>query len=286
MARVLAISSQVARGAIGLSAVVPALQALGHDVIALPAILLSNHPGHSRFAGERVSPDLLRRMLDALEANAWLGGIDAVLTGYLPSAEHVAVAADAIARVRAAETASRRALYLCDPVIGDWPKGIYIDPSAAAAIRDKLVPIADILTPNVFELGWLTGHDVVDLATTITAAAASRAPTVVATSVPMSAGAALANVAVGPDRTAAWTSVPRRARVANGTGDLFAALLLGHRLRGCRLHEAVARATAGVEHVVALSLGLEELALAPHLASVAAAPPCAIEAADAAPGEP
>ena len=79
MGRVLAISSQVARGHVGLSAIVPALQALGHEVIALPTILLSNHPGHPRFAGERVAPDLLRRMFDALESNRWLGEIDAVL---------------------------------------------------------------------------------------------------------------------------------------------------------------------------------------------------------------
>ncbi len=94
MGRVLAISSQVARGHVGLSAIVPALQALGHEVIALPTILLSNHPGHPRFAGERIAPDLLMRMLDALEFNRWLGEIDAVLTGYLPSAAHVAVAVD------------------------------------------------------------------------------------------------------------------------------------------------------------------------------------------------
>ena len=84
MPRVLAISSQVARGHVGLGAVVPVLQALGHDVIALPTVLLSNHPGHAHAAGECVGPDQLRRMLDALGANGWLGEIDAVLTGYLP----------------------------------------------------------------------------------------------------------------------------------------------------------------------------------------------------------
>lgn len=279
MARILAISSQVARGAIGLSAAVPALQALGHEVIALPTVLLSNHPGHARFAGERVSPDLLGRMLDALEANGWLAQIDALLTGYLPSVDHVAIAARAIAQRRATATENRRPLYLCDPVIGDWPKGIYIDPSAAAAIRNELVPVADILTPNVFELGWLTSRDVESLASVIDAVEVGGLASVVATSVSMAAGSALANVSVEPNRSVSWTSVPRRARVANGTGDLFAALLLGHRLNGHDQQEALARATAGVELVVSRSEGLEELSLAPNLADMAAAPPVAIEIA-------
>ena len=110
MARVLAISSQVARGHVGLSAIVPALQGLGHEVIGLPTVLLSNHPGHKVVAGERVSPALLRRMLDALEANGWLGEIEAVTTAYLPSVEHVQFAVEAIGRVKA-QAIGARALF-------------------------------------------------------------------------------------------------------------------------------------------------------------------------------
>ena len=139
MPRVLAISSHVACGHVGLAAIVPALQALGHDVIALPTVLLSNHPGHAHVAGARVDPDQLRRMLGALEANGWLGDIDAVLTGYLPSVEHVRFAADAVAAVT---QANPRAIVLVDPILGDDPKGLYIDVTAAAAIRDTLLPAA------------------------------------------------------------------------------------------------------------------------------------------------
>ena len=99
MARIMVISSQVARGHVGLSAIVPACQALGHEVIALPTILLSNHPGHPHASGERIAPAALERMLDALDANSWLSDIDAVLTGYLPSAEHVQFAVEAVTRV-------------------------------------------------------------------------------------------------------------------------------------------------------------------------------------------
>ena len=89
---VLAISSEVARGHVGNSAARFALNRLGHQVIALPTVMLSNHPGHSHVAGTRIEPDTLRRMLDALDKNGWLAEVDAVLTGYLPTAEHVAVA--------------------------------------------------------------------------------------------------------------------------------------------------------------------------------------------------
>jgi pyridoxine kinase len=143
MGRILAISSQVARGHVGLSAIAPALQRLGHDVIALPTILLSNHPGHPAAAGEHVSPDLLRRMLDALRTNGWLGSIDAILTGYLPSAEHVRFAIEAIEGVRPHVS---RVRVLVDPVLGDEPKGLYIDPEAASAIISSPSPMWQLRT--------------------------------------------------------------------------------------------------------------------------------------------
>jgi pyridoxine kinase len=166
MARILAISSQVVHGSVGLSVIVPALQSLGHEVIALPTVLLSNHSGHLHVAGTRIAPETLAAMIDALAANGWLAGVEVVLSGYLPTPEHVAFVAATVGRLRATKPALP---YLCDPVIGDWPKGIYIDEHAAKAIRDQLQPLATMLTPNAFELGWLTGQPVVDLATALTA---------------------------------------------------------------------------------------------------------------------
>jgi pyridoxine kinase len=166
MARILAISSQVAHGSVGLSVIVPALQAQGHEVMALPTVLLSNHPGHPHVAGTRIAPETLTAMVEALTANGWLAGVDAVLSGYLPTPEHIAFVAATVGRLRAGKP---RLPYLCDPVIGDWPKGIYIDQAAAHAIRGQLLPLATMLTPNAFELGWLTGLPVSDLATAMAA---------------------------------------------------------------------------------------------------------------------
>lgn len=260
MACILAISSQVTRGAIGLSAAVPALQALGHEVIALPTVLLSNHPGHATFAGERVAPDLLRRLLDALDANGWLGKIDALLTGYLPSPEHVAVAHEALARVRAAGSAP---FYLCDPILGDEPNGLYLAREAADAIRSSLVAEADILKMNRFECGWLAGEDVTS-AEKVTAAASRQSwRRAVVTSLIASRPATLANVMIEAGRAPLEIPVRARDHVPKGTGDLMSGLLLGHLLRDhTSLEQAFERAVAGVDLVISRSAGADELQLA------------------------
>ncbi|MEQ1694480.1 MAG: pyridoxal kinase [Hyphomicrobiaceae bacterium] len=255
MARILAISSQVARGHVGLSIIVPALQALGHEVIALPSVILSNHPGHPHCAGARISLDHLSAMLDALDNNGWLANIDAVLTGYLPSPQHVAFARKAVARVTAARN-GQPLIYLCDPVLGDDPKGLYIDEAAATAIRDTLIPIASIATPNRFELSFLTGTSILTAASVF--AHPLTGPITVATSIPSNDRGETLNTLISSTAKAV-TRVPLRANVPHGTGDLFSALLLAARLDGKSLAEALAFATAGVDQTLAKSRGADEL---------------------------
>jgi pyridoxine kinase len=263
MSTILAISSQVARGHVGLSAAVPALQALGHDVIALPTVMLSNHPGHGQVAGQRVDPVLLRQMLATLDGHGWLNGVDAVLSGYLPTPEHVAVVAEAVALVRGHNPA---ATYYCDPVLGDDPKGLYIAEAAAQALASTLVSIADVTFPNRFELEWLSGEPVGDVAGAGIAAARLAPPWTIATSIPHDGGA-LATIAIGPD--AAWLSaVARQDGVPNGTGDLFAALFAGYRLGGRSMEQALAAAVDAVAAAICASRGHDELQLVAMLDSV------------------
>jgi pyridoxine kinase len=271
MSSILAISSQVARGHVGLSAVVPVLQRLGHDVVALPTVLLSNHPAHERCAGERIGVEILARMLDALTANGWLGEIAAVLTGYQPSPAHVRFAAEAVKRVRALRSG---ALVLCDPILGDDPKGLYVEEAAAMGVRDELLPMADIITPNCFELAWLAGKDVDDISSAVAAARALPARTTLATSIAAPAGR-LGNVLVSGGETLVC-HVAQRPYAPHGTGDLFSGLVLGHRLRGVSLASAVAAASAGVEVALAASGGCDELALVPALDAIVGAPPLAL----------
>ncbi|MCL4765303.1 MAG: pyridoxal kinase [Hyphomicrobiaceae bacterium] len=275
MARVLAISSQVARGHVGLSAMVPALQRLGHEVWPLPSILLSNHPGHAHVAGLPIAPAALEEMADALDRNGWLSEIDAVVTGYLPSREHVRLAARIVRRLRR----GRAVLYLCDPVLGDEPKGLYLDPDAASAIRGELVPLADVITPNRFELGWLRGRPAHSLEDQQEAARALTGGAVLVTSAARR-GEMIDNVLLessGIRRCA----VLRRPDVPHGTGDFLAALFLGHRLRGETASTALARAAAGVEQAILASHGRDELALVASQDAWPDAAPLEVQAVDA-----
>ena len=253
MARILSISSQVVRGHVGNSAAAPALQRLGHEVWALPTVVLSNHPGHPHVAGTRIEPKLLGEMVAALGRNGWLGEVDAVLTGYLPSPGHVAFAAETIATLKAD---GKRRLILIDPVLGDDPGGLYVAEAAALAMRETLLPLADILTPNRFELAWLSGATVQDTATATAAAARLNVPVVLVTSIP--GGQALVNLLWQADRVDT-AEVPRLARVPHGTGDLLAALLLGHILLGASASAAMRQAVAEVAQVIDSSAGADEL---------------------------
>lgn len=243
-------SSLVAHGPVGLSASAPVLQALGHTVIGLPTVILSNHPGWTRVAGERVSPETLTAMLDALEGNGWLQGVAAVLTGYLPSPGHVAVAAEALARIRAQSPGVR---IVVDPVMGDAPKGLYIARDAAEALRDRLVPLAEILTPNAFELGWLTGEEVTDSAALARAACALRAgsgiASVVVTSVPVSASET--GVLDFCGEASELYTVPRHETVPHGVGDVFGALLAAGQATGAALGalQALIADSVGADHL-------------------------------------
>lgn len=250
MKTVLAISSQVVHGHIGLGAIQPALMALGHEVWALPSLLLSNHPGYHYGAGQTMAPLALEEMADALEANGWLGQVDAILSGYLPSAEHVELVWRLVRRLKA----ERPVLYLCDPVLGDDPKGLYIDQEAAEGIRDTLVPIADIVTPNRFELAWLSGETAGTVREARVAAGRIGGDTLVAATSIQSGPGMIANLAVAGE--AAWISqTPELLNVPHGTGDLLAGLLLGHvlaedELTAERFGDLVGRATAGVRTIL------------------------------------
>lgn len=256
MAKILAISSYVARGYVGLAAIVPTLQALGHEVIAVPSVVLSNHYGYQNVGVSAVEPEEMQAMFDAMEANAGISDVDAVLTGYFPSPVHISIAAKTIDQLKASNPGL---VYLCDPVLGDDPGGLYVPPDTAAAIKSELLGLADILTPNRFELSWLTGESVDDVNSASHAAGLLGRTFVAVTSVP-AGEMQIANV-FKAEESGGNALTARRSKVPHGTGDLFAALVLGHFLNGCDGSLAVAAATAGVAYVVEASLGRPELKL-------------------------
>jgi pyridoxine kinase len=255
MPKILSFSSQVAYGHVGHSVGVFAWQRLGIDVIALPTVILSNRPDYPLVAGMRIEPARLAEMLESLQDNGMLDALDAVFTGYMPSAEHALLIADWLRRLRGQRPDIR---VMCDPILGDDPGGLYIPEAAAEALRDRLIPLADIVKPNRFELGWLTGTAVGSLDAAIEAGL-DLAPTVLVTSGTEPLGK-LTNLLLCRD--GGWlTEVIRREAVPHGSGDLMAALFLGHLVNGRSAAEALALATAGVEAVVEESLGSDELRL-------------------------
>jgi len=248
----LAISSTVAVGHVGLAAITPTLNLIGRTVAALPTITLSNHPGFAHASGRQTDPSVLTAMIDALDANGWLGQFSTILTGYLPSAAHVTFATSAIERIRQRNPAVR---VICDPVLGDDPAGLYIDKTAAQAIREDLIPQANVLLPNRFELAWITDRSIATPHEAIAAAETLGPQRTIAKSIPLSANH-ICNLEITPG-SAASVAIARRSRAPNGTGDMLSALIAAD--------WPLPRATAALGTVIDASLG------ANHLAIVAAA---------------
>ncbi len=278
MANILSISSQVVCGAVGNSVGAFAMQRLGHTVWQIPTVLLSNHPGHGAFSGDATPAKTITALWGGIKAHSWHQDVDAVLTGYIPGPEAVGAIATIVEDLKSLRT---DVVYLCDPAIGDEPKGIYVDPLAATAIRDRLLPIADIATPNRFELSWLAGVEKIATARAAMDASIKLATkTVIATSVPGDADNVIANVLTSNSR-GARCSASRHAHAPNGTGDLFSSLFFGHLMNGLSVTASLGRATAGVTLVVDASQGrdtLQTIATQIHWADVMAAPVSDVQA--------
>ncbi|MCX5494615.1 pyridoxal kinase [Kaistia dalseonensis] len=256
---VLVISSTVVRGAIGGRGAIFALERLGFPVWAVQTVTLPWHPGHGP-AG-RIVPDRAAfvTLIDDLIRAPWLGEIGGILSGYMGASWQAAEVARLIDAVKAKRP---DALYICDPVMGDAGR-LYVPEPTAVAIRDELAARADIATPNLTELNFLASvptdsmSDVVALAGTLSPAR------VVVTSARSDQGDT-ETLLVGQARTIIASHPRIEGRVANGTGDLFAGLLLGRLLEGATDGEALQLATASVFEMLgaALRLGTDELPLA------------------------
>lgn len=242
MIRTVAFSSHVASGAVGNRAIVFALELLGFEVVSVQTIQMAWHPGHG--PSTRLVPEdaTFEAMVDDLAGRIDPAEPIAVLTGYLGSAAQAAPIARFVETSRAKGALVH---YLCDPVIGDQG-GHYVPIATAEAIRDQLMPLADIVTPNVFELGWLSGnvcaHDMADAAQQAKQLGVGQ---VLVTSVPGMMDGNIANLLVASNHTfAAEHRVASKA--PNGTGDLIAALFLAQLLRGARAEQALGMASAAV----------------------------------------
>lgn len=263
---VIVISSHVVRGAVGNRAAVFALESLGFPVWAVPTVTLPWHPGHGR--ATRLVPDSegFAALIDDLTKSPWLGEVGAIMTGYLGSATQAEPAARL---VRALKKLNPDAVYLCDPVIGD-ASGLYVPEATADAIRDHLMPLANIATPNRYELGWLSDRALEDNNAIIDAALMLGAQTVIATSAHAMMTGSTGNLLI---KTSETIMAEHRLVVGptNGLGDLTSALFLARRLSGDSDEKALRHTTAAVFEMMARASkrGANELMLAADASSMA-----------------
>lgn len=245
--KIVSIQSAVAYGHVGNSAAVFPLQRIGVEVLPVYTVNFSNHTGYGAWRGPLIAPDDVRAVITGIEERGVLGQIDAVLSGYQGSEGIGDVIVDAVARVKAANP---DAVYACDPVMGNAKSGCFVAPAIPDLLRDRVVPVADIITPNQFELGYLTGTEPADLESTLTSVDAARAMgprTVLVTSVerPDQPDDTIEMLAV--DDAGAWiVQTPRLPMKANGSGDVTAALFTAHYVASGNAVSALSKTVSSV----------------------------------------
>ncbi|MFO1067305.1 MAG: pyridoxal kinase PdxY [Geminicoccaceae bacterium] len=246
---ILSIQSAVAYGHVGNSAAVFPLQRLGIEVWPVNTVLFSNHLGYGAFRGHVVALDEIEAIIKGVEERGVFPRVAAVLSGYLGAAALGEAVLRTVERVRSIRPG---ALHVCDPVMGDVG-GFFVKPGIPELFRDRIVPQADIITPNQFELAYLAGRDVGGVADTRKAAAAVRATgprLVVVTSVRDPDRPDELSV-IADSAEGSWVCThPRLEVTLNGTGDAFTALLLGWYLRCGSIPEALSRAVSAMYALV------------------------------------
>lgn len=246
----LILSSHVAGSQVGATAQAAALASFAIDAMVVPTVLFGRHPGWGAPGGAATPIEIFEGMLEGIEANGLFGLTDLVITGYFATPAQVRAAARAIDAVRAAPRGRAFApapTIVVDPTMGDEGKGLYVPAQTAEAIVAELIPRADLVACNAWELQWLTGADAREPVTAL-GAARRLGKAVLVSSVRRDGeiGAVLA------DEGEAWLALHAEADpVPNGTGDLLTALYAAAVVEGLSPSQGLARAVGGVAETVA-----------------------------------
>lgn len=260
----LSIQSSVAFGHVGNSAAVFPLQRLGIEAWAVNTVHFSNHTGYGAWRGPLLSADDLRAVVQGVEERGALARVAAVLSGYQGAEEVGEVVLETVARARELNPA---AVYCCDPVMGDVGRGMFVRPGIPEFMRDEVVPRADVITPNHFELDFLAGRTTRTVAEVLDAVDAMRAQgpdTVLVTSVLTEETPEGEVDLVAVDRDGAWsTRTPLLPLAPNGCGDVTAAVFLAHLLREGSVATSLQRVTSTVYGILEATLvaGTREIQL-------------------------
>ena len=254
MSNILSIQSAVAYGHVGNSAAVFPLQRIGHEVWPVYTVNFSNHTGYGHWTGPMIPASDVADIIKGMDERGALERVDAVLSGYQGGDDIADVIVDAVAQVKAKNP---NAIYACDPVMGNAKSGCHVSDNIPPLLRDKVVPAADLITPNQFELGYLTERDVNDLDSTLAAVDAAREmgpSTVLVTSVERPDAPEDVMEMIAVDDKGKWiVRTPRLPFKRNGSGDVTAALFTGHYLRGGDAADALARTASSVYDMLRLT---------------------------------
>lgn len=237
-------SSHVVRGTVGNRAAALALEALGFPVWVVPTVTLAWHPGQGPSTRLVPDEDAFAALVGDLATSPLLAEVGGIITGYFGAPWQVAHAARLVKSLKAQNS---DVLFTLDPVIGDAGR-LYVPDDQACAIREDLLPLSDLTTPNMFELSWLSGRgNVITLSDVDQASAALPVENVLTTSAPVGRPEQIGNRLTGAGKTLSAIH-ETLSPVPHGLGDLTGALMTGHMLDGLLPQEALHRTTASVLH--------------------------------------
>ena len=274
--KILSIQSSVAYGYVGNSAAAFTLQRLGHEVWPVLTVHFSNHTGYGAWRGPLLAPTDVAEVIAGIADRGVLGTADAVLSGYQGEPAVGAVILDAVDQVKAANP---DAVYCCDPVMGDVGRGLFVRDGIPQYLRDVVVPRADIITPNHFELDYLAGRATTSLTEVLAAVDVVRETgprhVLVTSVVHGDAPAGSVDVVAVSDEGAWAVTTPLLPINPNGGGDVTAALYLAHLWTTGSPSTALERTVASVFAILeaTLATGSRELELIAAQDAIAHPPP-------------
>lgn len=247
MKKILSIQSHVAFGYVGNRAAVFPLQRLGNDVIAINTVQFSNHTGYGDWTGDVFSAEHIGKILDGLEKRGVLSQIDGLLTGYLGDPAVGEMIVQTLDRLPPSVT------WLCDPVMGDVGRGFFVRPGIPEFFKTRAIPHAKIITPNQFELDYLSGQTVetLDNARNACRKIHEAGPEIILLTSLIHKNTRndeiqmLASAKSGEQYLVSTPRLPLDP-APNGAGDCTAALFLAHILNGEKLSDAFSKTAASV----------------------------------------
>ena len=272
MNQLLSIQSSVAVGFVGNAVAGPVLTALGQHPLLVDTVLLAAHPGYGKRAGGAVPADILAAVLEGVLALGDASRISTVISGYLGSAQQV----DSIVALLDSWRRHGGGIYILDPVLGDGGR-LYVAPDIASAMIGELLPRADIVTPNHYELSYLSGRDVTNRTEAIAAASLlierHGLQAVIATGVVDGTEdgrpGATGDLLVSQNGEPIWQPADASGKNVAGGGDLLTSLFAGLLSLGHALPDAFVGASTTAQAIIAASPDGRDLALLESLDDVA-----------------